>query len=159
MQCPCNMTKREFSNDYDIIVYALTLLIRRFQNEDNIFAAQCIWWLASIIQYTDQLRFNFEYQVFPSEYVRDCAVTPFPDQLHKEMIFLEDTISELDLAEKNNAESSGGNYIEHPSRKMFLPEESGLHSSIGSTRIGRVIKLQKINQRTLAKTYPQTRHK
>ena len=38
-----------FENDNDVIVYALEKIIlfaRRFQ---HIFAAQCVWWIASII--------------------------------------------------------------------------------------------------------------
>jgi len=78
MRFPRPMTDKRFTNDYNIIVYAFALLIRRFWTEDNIFAAQCIWWLASIIHYMETLRFHFEYQVFPSEYIRDCVVTPLP---------------------------------------------------------------------------------
>jgi len=76
MWFPRPMTEWRFTNDYDIIVYALYPLIRQFQREDNIFAAQCIWWLASIIQYTEILKYYCEYQVFLSAYVRDLVVTP-----------------------------------------------------------------------------------
>jgi len=58
---PRHMTKREFINKYDIIIYAFFLLIQRFREEDNLFAAQCIWWLASIIQYTEVLTYYFDY--------------------------------------------------------------------------------------------------
>jgi len=91
------MNERKFTNDYDIIVYAFSLLIRRFQREDNIFAAQCIWWLASIIQYTEILRFYFEYQVFPSTYVRDCIVSPLPEKISEESIIPDSDIPELQL--------------------------------------------------------------
>jgi len=43
MRFPSPMTEQRFNNDYDIIVCALSLSIRRFQKEDNIFAAQSIW--------------------------------------------------------------------------------------------------------------------
>jgi len=74
------MKKREFNHDYDIITDALFLLIQRFRKEDNTFGAQCIWWLASIIQYTEILKYYFEYQVFASDYVRDSIRTPLLHQ-------------------------------------------------------------------------------
>jgi len=108
------MTDKEFANDYDIIVYAFALLIRPSQKEYNIFAAQCIWWLASIIQCMERLRFDFEYHVFSSQYVRDCVVTPLPAQSAMGIIIPDDNISELDLAQNNIVKSPGVNYIEHP---------------------------------------------
>jgi len=89
------MTERKFTNDYDIMVYAFSLLLRQFQKEDNWFAAQCIWWLASIIQYTEILRFYLEYQIFPSDYVKNCVVTPLiePSRLREP----DDDIPELYL--------------------------------------------------------------
>jgi len=154
MRFPHPMTEKTFSNDYNIIVYAFALLIRRFQKADNIFAAQCIWWLASIVQYTEILKFYFEYQVFPSEYVRDLVVTPLPVQSSQEEIFFEDNISELNLAEANIEKSSKGNYIEHPSREKFLPKDTSDCLPIYTTRSGRVFKPQKIKQKTLPKRYP-----
>jgi len=74
------MTTREFTNHYHIIIYALFLLIHGFKKEDNIFAAQCIWWLASIIQYTEVLTYYFDYQIFPSECLRDFTVTLLPQK-------------------------------------------------------------------------------
>jgi len=101
------MDERRFTNDYDINAYALSLLIRRFPKEDNIFAAQCIWWLASIIQYMEILRYYLKYQTFPSEYLRDCTVTPLseqvndgtiiPERLSGEVIVPDSDISELQL--------------------------------------------------------------
>jgi len=146
------MTERKFLNDYNIIVYAFALLIRQFQKENNIFAAQCVWRLASIIQYTEILRFYFECQAFPSEYVRDLVVTPLPDRPSKNIFIPTDNISELDLAEENIAEFSGRSFIEHPSRKKFLPKKSSSHSN--QTRSGKTSKLQRIMQKTLAKRNP-----
>ena len=101
------MNEQKFTNDYDIIAYALSLLIRRLPKEDNIFAAQCIWWLASIIQYMEILRYYLKYQTFPSEYLRDCTVTPLleqvndwtiiPERLSGQVIVPDSDISELQL--------------------------------------------------------------
>jgi len=80
------MTEVKIANDYDHIGRPLSLLLRHFQKEDNPFAAQCIWWLASIIQYTEILKFYFKYQTFPSEYIKDCIVMPLPNPVNKEII-------------------------------------------------------------------------
>ena len=70
------MANRIFDNDYDIIVCSFSLLIRCFKKEDNIFAAQCIRWIISIIQYTEIFKFYLEYRIFPPAYVKDSVVTP-----------------------------------------------------------------------------------
>jgi len=38
-----------FENDNDIIVYAFETIISYARSNQQIFAAQCVWWLASII--------------------------------------------------------------------------------------------------------------
>ena len=97
MQFPHPMTRQEFTSKYDIITYAFFLLIQWFQKEDNIFAAQCIWWLASIVQYTEILKYSFDYQIFPSEYVRDCIVKPLPQKDDNRTLASESDIPALDL--------------------------------------------------------------
>jgi len=148
------MTDKKFANDHDIIGYTFVLLIQQFQKEDNIFAAQCTWWLASIIQYTEILKFYLEYQVFPSEYVSDLVVTPLPDRVFKEKVVLDNNISELDLAEENLAISSEKDYINHLLRKKFLPKVSSSQLPINQTRSRKILKPQKIEWKVLAKRYP-----
>jgi hypothetical protein len=41
----------------------------RFERTQSLFAAQYIWWLASIIQFTEVLSYYRHYKTFPSEYV------------------------------------------------------------------------------------------
>jgi len=113
------MTERKFHNDYNIIVCAISLLLRQFQKEDNIFAAQCIWWLASIIRYTEISKFYLEYQIFPSDYIRDCVISPLPNQDMKERIFPDSDIPDLDLAEEVFAESLIAGSNRKQSRKQF----------------------------------------
>jgi len=48
---PHSMTENTFNGENDIILCALLVLLDRFQKEDLLFSAQCIWWLESIIQY------------------------------------------------------------------------------------------------------------
>jgi len=91
------MTGQKFNNDYDIIVYAFSLLIQPFKEEDNIFAAQWIWWLASIIQYTEIFKFYLEYRIFSSTYFKNCIVTPLPERVPNEMVIPDSDIPELQL--------------------------------------------------------------
>jgi len=51
------MVERTFQNNYDIIVFGLSLLLRQSQKQHNIFAGHCVWWLASIIQYTEIFKY------------------------------------------------------------------------------------------------------
>jgi len=44
------MTEYKFNNEYNVILYTLSLLLDCFESEDQHFAAQYTWWLASIIQ-------------------------------------------------------------------------------------------------------------
>jgi hypothetical protein len=38
-----------FENDNDVIIYALEKIISYARRTQQIFVAQCVWWLASII--------------------------------------------------------------------------------------------------------------
>jgi len=89
------MVNHTFDNDYDVILWAFSALLDRFEKEDESFAAQCIWWLASIIQFTEILTYYRQYKIFPSEYLGDCIVSPLPDK--KVRLIPEDDIPELSL--------------------------------------------------------------
>jgi hypothetical protein len=38
-----------FENDNDVIIYALEKIISHARRTQQIFVAQCVWWLAAII--------------------------------------------------------------------------------------------------------------
>jgi hypothetical protein len=38
-----------FENDNDVIVYALAKVIAYARRTQQVFVAQCVWWLASIV--------------------------------------------------------------------------------------------------------------
>jgi len=38
-----------FENDNDVIIYALEFVISYAKRTQQIFVAQCVWWLASVI--------------------------------------------------------------------------------------------------------------
>ena len=45
----------EFNNEYDVILWTLSRLIEGFEKKNNLFAGQCIWVLACIIEFTEIL--------------------------------------------------------------------------------------------------------
>lgn len=51
------MVGHKFDKEYDVLLFAVSSLLDQFKNEERLFAAQCIWLLASIIQYTEILIF------------------------------------------------------------------------------------------------------
>jgi len=91
------MTEWKFTNDYDIVACAFTLLLPWFQQDDEHFAAHCIWWLASIIRYMEILKFHLEYNAYPSAYIKDCIVTPLLSQVDNGTTVPESDIPALDL--------------------------------------------------------------
>jgi len=50
---PSRLVEDMFDNEYDIVLFVLSSLREEYKKEDRLFAAQCIWWLAGIIQYTE----------------------------------------------------------------------------------------------------------
>jgi len=102
----------------------------------------------------DIIVFYFEYQIFPSDYIKNCVVTPLPDKSAIKDIIPEDEIPILNLEEEIVSESTRRNYIEHPSRKRFLPKGPGENLTLNRTRSGKVFKPQKLKQKELKKRYP-----
>jgi len=152
------MVKYKFNNEYEVILCALSLILDCLETEDQLFAAQWTWWLASIILFTEILIYYRQYKIFPSDYVQNCIATPLPDQSSKRVVMPDEDIPELDLVEEIGIESSGENHIEHLSRKKFLPNSfiQGFRQDIpiDTTWSGRTFKLQKLNQKELRKWYP-----
>jgi len=72
------MVEHKFNNEYDIILHALSLLLDHFEKDDQLFAAQWIWWLASIIQFTEILTYYRHYKIFPSDFITDLVVALLP---------------------------------------------------------------------------------
>jgi len=49
-----------FENDNDIIVYALECVIAHARRTQQIFVAQCVWWIASVIGLEQELVFHID---------------------------------------------------------------------------------------------------
>jgi hypothetical protein len=75
MRFPRPMTIYKFDNEYDVLLFRFSLLVDRFLRDDNLFAAQCVWWLAKIIQYTEVLQYYRLYKILPSKYNYGDSVT------------------------------------------------------------------------------------
>jgi hypothetical protein len=90
-----------FENDNDIIVYALEKIIAHARRTQQIFVAQCVWWLASIIgleqglvNYIDNLESRININIIPekipsvkgnvSPIPRDNQEDPRQDKILKE---------------------------------------------------------------------------
>jgi len=70
------MVEHKFNTNNYSTLFALSLLLDRFEKDDQLFAAQCVWWLASIIQSTEILLCDQNYKIFPSEYINNSVVMP-----------------------------------------------------------------------------------
>jgi len=134
MRFPRLMVEQPFTNEYDIIVCTLALLLRWFQQEDNLFAAQCIWWLASIIQYTEILKFHLQYNTYPSIYVKDLKVTPLICHIDKRDLIEETNIPELDL------DHTSDTVEETPIPQLGSVLRNTHQKNLNTTRSGRVFK-------------------
>jgi len=42
--------------------------MNRFEKENQLFATECVWWLASLIQCTEILTYFHQYNEFPSDH-------------------------------------------------------------------------------------------
>jgi hypothetical protein len=57
-----------FNNEHDILIWSFSYPIRRFEDSQNLFAAQCVWWLVSLTNLTDLVEYYCHYRTFPSDY-------------------------------------------------------------------------------------------
>jgi hypothetical protein len=62
------MTKHTFNNEYDVVIWAFSYLLHRFEESHNLFAAQCVWWIASLVKLREILEYYHRHNIFPSEY-------------------------------------------------------------------------------------------
>jgi len=114
------MVLHEFSNDYGMILWSILALLNRFEKEDTLFAAQCIWCQESIVQFTEILTYYRHYKIFPSHYLRECVVTPLTSKDTSNSENNQDSdISEINLNEDEGSEFLNRNI--HSSQHRLLP--------------------------------------
>jgi hypothetical protein len=88
-----------FENDDDVIVYALEKVIAYARRTQQIFVAQCVWWLASIIgleqglvNYIDNIQSRTDVSIIPEKVPSEGkTVSPIPrdnqeDQLQDKVL-------------------------------------------------------------------------
>jgi len=92
------MTDHKFNNEYGSILFALSLPLDHSEKDDLLFAAHCIWWLASIIQFTEISTYYRLYKIFPLDYMNNLLVMPLSNPLEEEMLVQVLDISKLDIA-------------------------------------------------------------
>jgi len=99
------------------------------------------------------------YKLFPDVYVANLVITPLPDRPLGKDLMPELNISPISLEKNIEIESSKGGYIEHPSRKKFLPrsfhKESYSNASINKTRSRQVFQPNRMNEKEFSKPYPR----
>jgi hypothetical protein len=82
-----------FENDNDVIVYALEKIISYARNNQQIFVAQCVWWLASIIgleqglaNFIDNIQSRIDTTVIPGNVPSaDRIVSPIPRDIQEDL--------------------------------------------------------------------------
>lgn len=115
---PHPLTIHTFHNDYDLIRRATSSLLDRLEKENKLVAAQCIWWLASIIQFMEILSYYRQYKIFQVKYqIRDCKVSLLDKDTAVPLI-VQDDISEVDLDDGFDSSNT------HPHRIQKLPVPS-----------------------------------
>jgi len=55
-----------FENEADIILWALAKLLVTFDERQYLFAGQCIWWIAALVQLDPALRHFIDHRDLPS---------------------------------------------------------------------------------------------
>jgi hypothetical protein len=81
-----------FENESDVIVYALEKIISHARRTQQIFVAQCVWWLASIIgleqglaNYIDNIQSRIDTTVIPEKVPRAYrTVSPIPRDIQED---------------------------------------------------------------------------
>jgi hypothetical protein len=81
-----------FENDNDVIVYALEKIISYARRTQQIFVAQCVWWLASIIgleqglaNYIDNIQSRIDTTVIPENVPSaDRTASPIPRDIQED---------------------------------------------------------------------------
>jgi len=59
-----------FQNEADIILWTLAMLLVTFEEQQYLFAAQCIWWIAALVQLDPALKYLINHRKFPSDITR-----------------------------------------------------------------------------------------
>jgi len=137
------MPEYKFNNEHDMIIFALSAILDQLERKDQLFAARCVWWLASIIQDTNMLLFYRRYNIFPSYYVKNCIVTPTSEA--NKGVLSDQELPELELAESS---------IEDSEHLSLRSKPNTTKTVLEITRSGRVFKPQKLNQKELKRRYP-----
>jgi len=64
-----------FKNEADIILWTLAKLLVTFEECQYLFAAQCSWWIATVVQLDPAVRFLINTREFPSALLSDDQTT------------------------------------------------------------------------------------
>jgi len=142
-QVPRPMDEHTFYNEYKVILHAFYSSLDRFKLEDQLFAAQWIWWLASIIQFTEIWIYYRYYKIFPSDCIKNCKITPL--NMVTESFVLDSDIPNIQLDSDMECCS------------ILVTKETSEARSIlpatRKTRYGKVVKSVNLSNKELRKRY------
>jgi hypothetical protein len=122
-----------FTNDHDIIICIFSRLLDGFEKNDQLFAAQCIWWLAHLIQWTEVLTYYRHYRIFPSEYKEPIEGEPLEGSKTSDNT----DVSDLDLNQTLIDGSLMRYWNIHPSRVDKINQDN---TSDSKNRLDSVLK-------------------
>jgi hypothetical protein len=114
-----------FDNDKDVIVYALERVISYARRTQQIFAAQCIWWLASIVGLENEL-------------------VSYIDKLHRRTVVEDPVRSRTDTFASRELESKSAEPIEERQDKVlkeceeYLQESQRVRNTLRPARVDKV---------------------
>jgi hypothetical protein len=135
------MPKHSFDNKYNIVIWTFSHLLHGFEDSANLFVAQCIWWIASLVKLTDVLAYYHQYNIFVSEYLNRLRESSISNTWDSPTTIQNRDISPLDLP---LAEELAVSNNEPVSLDPGLEECSELDSDYVDTRIQTVV--SKTNQ-------------
>jgi len=70
-----------FENEANIILWSLAKLLVTFEERQYHFAAQCIWWIAALVQLDPALRYFIDHRELPSKVMGVDAETQSTEML------------------------------------------------------------------------------
>jgi len=122
MRFPRPINDQKFNNEYDVILFTLSILLDRFEKEDQLFAPQCIWWLASLLQFMEILIYYWRYKVFLSDNMDNLEVTLLFSTTVIDPIVADSDIPYLDIATETKGNTSEDIRVLCPTQENIIAQ-------------------------------------
>jgi len=120
--------------------------------EDRLSAAQSIWWLASIIQFTEILVYNRQYKIFSSDYIIICKVKPLPSILPGGSLIPESDIPAMDINIDADCQANSSQW------KLPPKARNAKQAKLNTTCCGKVFKNTRYPQPSIQQLHARFRN-